>query len=132
MKKYYTDANIFLRFILKDNPTQSQKASNYFHKAQMRQIELIFLPEVIAEIEYVLRKQYKETREKVAEVLSALVKPAYITIFNRSAILEALNFYQKTGVDFVDCILFATAREQNAQVISFDKDFKKLTKLAPH
>jgi len=132
MKKYYTDANIFLRFILKDNPTQSQKASNYFHKAQMRQIELIFLPEVIAEIEYVLRKQYKETREKVAEVLSALVKPAYITIFNRSAILEALNFYKKTGVDFADSILFATAREQNAQVISFDKDFKKLTKLAPH
>jgi len=132
MKKYYTDANIFLRFILKDNPTQSQKASNYFHKAQMRQIELIFLPEVIAEIEYVLRKQYKETREKVAEVLSALAKPAYITIFNRSAILEALNFYKKTGVDFADSILFATAREQNAQVISFDKDFKKLTKLAPH
>lgn len=132
MKKYYTDANIFLRFILKDNPTQSQKASNYFHKAQMRQIELIFLPEVIAEIEYVLRKQYKETREKVAEVLSALVKPAYITIFNRSAILEALNFYKKTGVDFADSILFATAREQNAQVISFDKDFKKLAKVAPH
>ena len=132
MKKYYTDANIFLRFILKDNPTQSQKASNYFHKAQMRQIELIFLPEVIAEIEYVLRKQYKETREKVAEVLSALAKPAYITIFNRSAILEALNFYKKTGVDFADSILFATAREQNAQVISFDKDFKKLAKVAPH
>jgi predicted nucleic acid-binding protein len=49
-------------------------------------------------------------------------------VSKREIIIWALRLYGMHTVDFVDCILFATAQEENALVLSFDRDFKKLVK----
>lgn len=128
MKTYLADANVFLRFILKDNKLQATEAKKYFELAKNGKIELIFIPEIISEIEYVLRKVYKESRGKIREYLESLVKPNYIKVESREIVLNSLNLYGRIKIDFVDLILFFTAKRLKAQVLSFDKDFNKLAK----
>lgn len=126
MKVYYADTNVFLRFILGDISSQAKKARYYFSQAKKGQIKLIFLPEVIAEIEHILRKVYRLPKEEISQYLSSLIKSQYVHIDRRLAILNALEIYKNTNIDLVDIILFCTAKAENAQVLSFDKDVKKL------
>ena len=129
MKIYYADANIFLRFILQDNPEQGSKATDYFAQAKAGATKLVFLPEIIIEIEYIIRKVYGQSRKVVVKYLSTLVKSPYIIMPNRSILFNALNLYDKISVDLVDLVLYYTAQEQNGEVLSFDEDFKKLQRL---
>ena len=130
MKSYFADANIFLRFILHDSEEQSLKATSYFTQAKKGKLKIVFLSEIIMEIEYVLRKVYGESREKISEYLSTLVKSPYILTPNRSILIAALELYKKTNFDFVDLVLFTSAHEQGAKVLSFDRDFIKLERLS--
>lgn len=126
MKAYYADANIFLRFVLKDDKNLSKQAKEYFIQAKEGKIELIFATEIIMEIIYVLLKFYSLPKQKVIEHVSTLVKTPYLKIPNRKIILKSLDIFQKYNVDFVDALLFTYATENNSSVLSFDTDFKKL------
>lgn len=126
MKTYFVDANIFLRFILEDNKKLAKKAKEYFQKAKEEKIKLIFTPEIIMEINYVLLKVYSVDKVKVVDYLSTLIKTPYLEIINRKILLNSLDVCQKYPVDFIDALLFSYAKENNSSVLSFDTDFQKL------
>lgn len=126
MKTYFVDANIFLRFILEDNKKLAKKAKEYFQKAKEEKINLIFTPEIIMEINYVLLKVYSVDKIKVIDYLSTLIKTPYLEIINRKILLNCLDIYQKYSIDFIDALLFSYAKENKSEVLSFDSDFKKL------
>lgn len=130
MKVYYADTNIFLRFILDEIPEQTLAAENYFKAAKEGKIKIVFISEIVMEIEYVLRKVYRKSRKEIAENLSVFIEQPHIAIPNRLILLRALNLYVKSNLDLVDLVLFTSAQEQGAKVLSFDKDFEKLEKLA--
>ena len=129
MKKYFLDTSVYLRFILKDEPRLARRAQKYLLAAQKGEIELILVPEILAEINYVLQKVYLLSREEIIQHLSALGKTPYIEVIDRSQTIEAIKLYRQTGVGFVDCLLFVRAKNQRAEVLSFDKDFEKLKKV---
>lgn len=126
MKTYFADANIFLRFILKDHEKLTAKSRQYFSQAKSKQITLIVLSEIILEIEYVLRKVYKISRKEIGVHLSNLVNTSFFLISERTIYAEAIKIYNQTNLDLVDIFLFLKAKKENAQVLSFDRDFKKL------
>lgn len=126
MKIFFLDTNVFLRFILKDNLVLWKKAENYFLQAKEEKIHLIILPEIILEIEYVLRKVYGIPKLQIYRQLSFIATIPYVEIRNREIISNAVNSYVRKNVDLLDLFLFYTAAYENAQVLSFDKDFKKL------
>mgnify|MGYP001580120878 FL=1 len=125
MPTYYIDANYFLRFILKDNLTQWKIANNYFEKAKQEKIKLVFLTEVILEIEYVMRKVYKLDRKLIFKYISTLLVINSLEVIDREILKMALLAYLNMNVDFVDAILFYKAENRQAEVLSFDKDFAK-------
>jgi predicted nucleic acid-binding protein len=55
-----------------------------------------------------------------------LVKTPYFFIEKRELIIKVLDDYREISVDLFDVYLFYLARSENKEVISFDKDFKKL------
>ncbi|MDO8610658.1 MAG: PIN domain-containing protein [bacterium] len=129
MKKYYIDTNIILRYILKDDLALWDKAKNYFLSAKNQQIKIVLIPEIIIEVEYVLRKKYKQNRNIITRCLYYFIQTSYFDLTNRTILQNALLAYIKTNIDLVDLYLFFIANSNNAEVLSFDKDFKKLQKL---
>lgn len=126
MPLYYIDANYFLRFILKDNLSQWKIANNYFEKAKQEKIKLVFLTEVILEIEYVLRKVYKLDRKLIFKYISTLLVINSFEVVDREILKSALLSYLNKNIDFVDAILYYKAKKRQAEVLSFDKDLEKL------
>lgn len=126
MKKFFVDTNVFLRFLLKDNQKLYQQAKNYFLQAKEGKISLILLPEIIFEIDYVLRGVYSLPKEERSKILSTLVKSPDLEIKERSLLIETIEKYKKINVDLFDIYLFEKAKELKAEVISFDTDFKKI------
>lgn len=128
IKKYFLDANVILRFILKDDPRLSQKAREIFIAAKEEKIELILVPEIIAETFYVLEKVYRLSREKINVGLTPLIKSPYLEVRNKQGIIDTLTDSIVIKIDFIDIYLFHLAKSENAEVMSFDKDFAKLAK----
>ena len=126
MRKYYVDSNFFLRFILKDNLNQWRTANDYFKEAKLEKAKLVFLTETIIEIEYVLRKVYKLSRKIISKYLLTLISISYFEINDRELLRNALLYYVKKNIDFVDIIIFLKARSENAEVLTFDKNFDNL------
>ena len=130
MKVYIADSNIFLRFFLQDNPAQAATAEDYFRKAQKKQIEVRVISEIIPEIEYVLSKVYKEKREDIFNWISSVLKSQYLKVEQREIWLRVISIYSKTKIDIVDALLMIKRNVDGGIILSFDKDFKKLEKLA--
>ena len=126
MKKYFVDTNFFLRFILKDNLRQWRIADNYFQEARSEKIRLVFLTEIILEIEYVIRKVYKLNRKIIFKYLSTLLAINSIEIPDREVLRKALLVYLEKNIDLIDVILFLKAKSQESTVLSFDRDLKRL------
>ena len=63
------------------------------------------MPEVIAEVIYVLKSVYKIERKEIATAVLELLKE--IDIEHKKTIVEAVKIFAETNLDFVDCILVA-------------------------
>lgn len=126
MKKYYIDTNVILRFLLKDNERHYNEAADYFEKAKDGKIEITLIPEVLFEIDYVLRGVYFLSKNEVVDILLKLVKTPYLKIENRNIIISVIEQYQLLSVDLFDVYLYFFAKSRDASVLSFDKDFLKL------
>ncbi len=129
MKSYLVDSNFFLRYVLKDNLVMWKKSDNYFRKAKKGSIHLIFLSEVVLEIEYVLRKLYSLPRIEIQSNLLKLINASYIEIRNKEMLRLAFNYYIERSIDLVDLLLYFSSKNENIEILSFDKDYKKLANI---
>lgn len=125
MTTYFADSNIFIRYIVQDNIKLADQSEEYFIQAKNKTIKMIFLSEIVLEIEYVLRKVYLFTREELIRSLSSLVKMSYLEIEDRKIFMHAILLFQQKSVDLIDIFLLLKAKEGNAQVLSYDRDFQK-------
>jgi len=112
------DANVILRYLLNDNEAQSEKAAMIIAEGAYT------LPEVIAEVVYVLQGVYKVERMQIKDTLTALLDE--VSIENEPIIKEALKLYADEKIDYVDGILVARARYLDESVFTFDKKLNSL------
>lgn len=126
MKKYLVDTNVILRLILNDNDNLYQQAKIFFQQAKNKKIQIVILPEIIFELDYVLRGLYKLSKNESAKILLEIVKTPYLKIENRDLFIESLEKYLQLNIDLFDIYLFLVAKKQSASLYSFDKDFKKI------
>lgn len=123
---YFADTNVFLRFLLKDNPQLSKKAKYYFTQAKSGTIKIIVLSEILLEIEYVLRKVYRQSRQSISKKLASLIKSPYFEIEEKNLWISIIEYYQKKNLDLVDLLLFEKAKANNAKVLTFDQRLAKI------
>ncbi len=124
-KKYLVDTNVFLRFLLQDEPKHFQKAKNLFLKAQKKEVVLILIPQVVFKIDYVLRGVYSLSRKKSVQILLQLASSPDLQVEERPLLLATISKYEKINIDLIDLYLQQKAQKLKAQVFSFDQDFKK-------
>lgn len=116
MKKLI-DANVILRYLLDDHAILSEKAK------EIVELGAYTLPEVIAEVVYVLKGVYKVERRELAEALQEFMQE--IDIEHKDVIFASLEIYADTSLDFVDCILIAYHKVWHVEIASFDKKLNR-------
>ena len=110
----FADANILIRYIINDDEIMAAKADEAVNSGS-----LFVLPEVFAEVVYVLTKVYGIERSDVANSMIELLD--FVSTTATEIMKTAFQNYRETNLDFVDCILAAYAISDNQQILSFDK-----------
>ena len=119
------DTNVILRYLLNDVPEQSE-ASNKLMDKLMSEEEAYLHDVVIAELVWTLEKFYKVPRPKIREVISELLLIKGLLVSNKNILLKALEIFAEKNIDFADALIASMAMENEAEVITFDKDFSKV------
>ena len=113
MLKVLVDTNVILRCLLRDNIEQAEQADEVIRNGAWT------LPEVLAEVEHVLRTFYNVERKDIAEQLFKVFE--LIEVERPNIIRRALEIFSDTRLDFVDCIIVAHHSVNNVKVFTFDK-----------
>ena len=119
------DTNAIIRYLLRDHPTLSPKAEEFFARVRTGEQKVLILESVIAEAVYVLTKAYGVPREKAAGGLLGLLNYRGVTNPDRASLIDALALFGAGKLDIVDCIVIARARREHGEPFSFDKDLLK-------
>lgn len=110
------DTNILIRLIARDEPSQEEIAERVLADG-----DVLILPTVLLEAEWVLRSSYGLPRERIATALKTICGADNVHIVSEAAMLAALDRYSRQG-DFADLVHLALAAEENAKAfVTFDR-----------
>ncbi len=126
MKKFYIDTNIIIRFLIKDVASQFEEARSFFQKIEKGKIKGVISVLVINETIWVLENYYELKRHVYIPQLLQLLALKNIAIkeIKKKVVIEVLEEMMKFTIDFTDLYLVRTKDE--GEIMSFDKDMKKL------
>lgn len=115
------DANIVLRYLIKDDLSVHKKAVEIIDSHRL------FLPnEIVAEIVYVLEKVYRIPKKEICNVLTMLFKRDNFEFIDKQIILISLKYYLEYNLDYADALLISYYKIQKADVLTFDKKLNKI------
>ena len=75
-----------------------------------------------------MRSFYGVDRKEIVGNLLSLFKMSYLKIENRTLWLASVELYKERNISLIDIFLHTKAKAMQAEVLSFDKDFRKLAK----
>lgn len=114
----FIDTIVLVRHLTGDPPEQARRASSFLARAE----ELLLTDLVAAEVVYVLESVYEVERERVAELLRAILAFRAIVVLDPSLLLRALEIYEVDRLDFADAYLVANAEASGVEAVaSFDR-----------
>ena len=126
-RPYALDANVILRFILRDHEELSTKAQEIMQAASDGQIVVHCDPVIIAEVVYVLSSRYGAPRERIVESLASVLKPESTVMPNKQRYLRALRIFAETNAHFGDACACAAALEDcEGRLFSFDRELSEV------
>ena len=123
------DANIIVRYLVKDNITLYTKAKDFFDKVKDGSEKAVILESVIAECIYVLTKIYQAPKDKASNSLIDILHYKGIANDDQKELIRALNLFSERNIDIVDCILCAKAVGSGDNLFSFDEELNKVARL---
>jgi predicted nucleic acid-binding protein len=114
----FVDSNVLVRHLTGDPPDQAKRASALLRDAE----ELILVDLVVAEVVYVLESVYVVERERVAELVRAIVGFPPVVVPDRLLLLRSLEIYEQHRIHFAESYLAACAEATGVGVVaSFDR-----------
>ena len=121
MPEIFVDSNVFLRFYAGDDTEQGQAAERLFRRAAQKDIELVVGPPVFFEVAWTLKAAAKWPNQKILEALSAMTAVPNMKVIDKDMVIEAISLARKTGQDFADAYIAATAQARGADIATFNK-----------
>lgn len=119
------DTNVLVRYLALDDPVQSHRAAVVIEEALARE-EGVFIPVVVlCETVWVLRGYYKLSKQRIIQVLDAILTEKGFELEARPEIHKALAEYRRYSGDFTDYIIGFTARTHRCStVFTFDQSLR--------
>ena len=125
----FVDTNVFLRYLVNDEPTKAQRCLDLFLQAKNNKVSLTTSEAVIAEVVYVLisKRLYNLGRTDVVARLRPLLVLPGLKLPHRTILLRALEIYAAYVVDFEDALSKAhMERNLIHEIYSYDTDLDQM------
>lgn len=119
----FLDTNVLIRHLTGDPPTQARRAHAFLATAD----ELLVPDLIVAEVVYALESFYEVERERVAELVRAVIGFPAIVVVDAPLLLRALEVYEVDRIDFAEAYLVASAEASGVMTIaSFDRSIDRI------
>jgi predicted nucleic-acid-binding protein len=126
----FVDANIFLRYLTQDDATKARNARILFERAERGEFDLRTSEAIVAEVVFVLSSKalYRRSRYDIARALKALFARSAIELDHQRSVIQALDLYETTRLDFEDCLAISHAtRDTDGRIFSYDRGLGRIT-----
>lgn len=98
------DTNVIVRYVMQDDPKQSQKAARLIEALSVESPGFVPLVAVV-EFVWVLTSCYDLTREQVAAAIDGILRAKEFVVDRMEQITQALRVYRSGSADFADCLI---------------------------
>jgi predicted nucleic-acid-binding protein len=120
----FLDTNILIRHLTGDPPEQTRRARAFLASAD----ELLLPDLIVAEVVFVLESFYELERERVADLVRAVIGFQPIAVVDVPLLLRALEVYEVDRLDFAEAYLVASAEASGVgAVASFARSIDKVS-----
>ena len=125
------DANIILRYLTNDVPSQAKQAEELLKRVEEGSEE-VFLPDIIlADIIWILEGYYKQPREEIREWITAIISLQGLIFSDKDTALNALDIYLDKKIDWSDAFAASQMLQREiTEIYSFDRHFDKIGGIA--
>src|SRR5215468_250020 len=114
----FVDTNIIVRHLTGDPPELAYHATRFLRETG----ELLLADLIVAETVYVLESFYDVPRERVAELVRAVITFPAMVVMDEQLLLRAVEVYEMDRLDFAEAYLVASAEVSGVRAVaSFDK-----------
>ena len=121
------DTNVLVRYLLRDDPLQYEKARRLIAREARRSEPVSVSLLVLLETEWVLRSRYEVTKMETLAVFSAMLETAELRIEDEPSVEQALYSWKNSTADFADCLIDARNRRLECRATAtFDEKALKL------
>ena len=119
------DTNVLVRYLALDDPVQSRRAAMAIEDALLRE-EAVFIPVIVlCETVWVLRGCYKLSRQRIIQVLDAILTEKGFELEARPEMHKAFADYCRSSSEFADYAIGYIARAHRCSaVFTFDQNLK--------
>lgn len=125
----FLDTNLIIRYLVKDNYEQAQRAYRFLQEVESGLIQITTSEAVIAEAVYVLSSKalYNLPRQIIQSDLAPVISLKGLKLPHKKTYLRALELYATINIDFVDALNVAhMERTGITTILSFDKDYDRV------
>jgi predicted nucleic-acid-binding protein len=121
------DTNVLVRYLVRDDPTQFERARRLIH-GEVERGEPVFVSLlVLLEMEWVLRSQYAIAKPDVVATLASLLDTAELAFEDEPSIEQAIYSWKDSSAEFADCLIDARNRRLGCRsTATFDRTALKL------
>lgn len=123
--RFGVDANVLLRALLNDDPSQSAIAHELLASLSDERRGYVGISALL-EIFWVLRSRYRVPRQPLCETMRELLMIKHLDIESSAAVVQALAMYRKGRMDFEDALLAERNVEADCDfTYTFDRNAAK-------
>ena len=121
------DANIILRFLTNDIPKQADRCTGLLKRIESG-LEEVWLPDlVLADLVWTLEKFYKQPKQRIQELLIAILELKGLRHNNKKISKLAFQLYVEKNIDWTDAFVAAQMiTQKKCEIYSYDSDFDKV------
>ena len=99
------DTNLLVRFVTRDDPAQARRARRAILDAASAGERIYVSVIVLCELACVLESGYSQSRQRIAEVLSALLETPEMVVEDADLVRRALDELAAGRADFADALI---------------------------
>ncbi len=117
------DTNVLLRYLLRDDEVQAEKARHIFERAE----RILITDVVLAETMWTLvGRRYRAVKADLVAVVDNLLQDPKVCFEDDDVVWKALQAYRKTDADFADALIVhkalktVTTNDELDTVYTFD------------
>ena len=120
------DTNVLVRFIVQDDPMQSQEATYLIEKRLTSENKGFVSSIVLCEVLWVLKRAYRQPKEQLLVVVKLILEADVLEVENRDCAWRAYYDYDEGPADFSDYYIAQINKAHGASItVTFDDNALK-------